>query len=304
MDFHGIDLNLLVAFNALIEERNVTRAASHVGVSQPAMSAALGRLRTLFGDPLFQRGAEGLQPTARARELAVPVANVLRQLEETLITRPVFDPTKVNQTFRLGLSEYPAYVLLPLLSKTLERQAPGITLNVLAISHRDDAVTLLDAGKIDAAIGVPTGQQDNRILSHPLLQDEFVTLLRRDHPLAGETLDLATFLALRHVLVSPEGDGYGLVDQALDRQGLRRTCALTLPQMFAAPAIVAASDMSTTVMKRVAQYATVSGQLAIYPPPLALPVIPFDLIWHRRHETSSAQRWLRALITSLAASLY
>lgn len=303
MDFHGIDLNLLVAFHALSKERNVTRAASRVGVSQPAMSAALGRLRTLFADPLFQRSAEGLLPTARARELAIPIADVLNQLEASLIARPAFDPATVSQTFRLGLSDYPAAVLLPALSHALQEQAPGAVLKVVAFSHRDSAVALLDAGKIDVAIGIPPTQQESRILSRLLFQDEFVTLLRRDHPAAGHALDLPTFLKLKHVLVSPEGDGYGVVDAALAQQGLTRTCALTLPQMFTAPAVVAATEMSTTVMKRVALNAAMADRLVSCPPPLALPVIPFYLLWHRRNEDSSAQQWLRALIASLVSSL-
>lgn len=303
MDFHGIDLNLLVAFNALNEERNVTRAASRVGVSQPAMSAALGRLRTLFADPLFQRSAEGLLPTAKARELAIPIAGVLRQLETALIARPTFEPARVSQTFRLGLSDYPAAVLLPTLSLALQEQAPGAILKVVAFSHRDSAVELLDAGKIDLAIGIPPTQPESRILSRRLFQDEFVTLLRRGHPAAGNGLDLATFLKLRHVLVSPEGDGYGVVDAALAQQGLSRTCALTLPQMFTAPAVVAATEMSTTVMKRVALNAAMADRLVAFPPPLPLPAIPFYLIWHRRNESASAQQWLRALIASLASSL-
>jgi DNA-binding transcriptional LysR family regulator len=118
MDFHGIDLNLLVAFDALMNERNVTRAAARVGVSQPAMSAALGRLRTLLGDSLFARSADGLLPTPRARELAEPISQALRQLETTLISRPEFDPGKASMVFKLGLSDYPAYVLLSMRSTT------------------------------------------------------------------------------------------------------------------------------------------------------------------------------------------
>lgn len=303
MDFHGIDLNLLVAFNALFDERNVTRAASRVGVSQPAMSAALARLRKLFGDPLFQRGAEGLHPTARANELAGSVASALQQLESALITRPAFKPDTVSQTFRLGLSDYAAYVLLPSLSKALAQQAPGVTLQVLAVTRRDGVIDLLDAGKIDTAIGVPPTTQHSRILSRPLLQDRFVTLLRRGHPLAKQEMDIDSFLALKHILVSPEGDGYGVVDQALAQQGLQRTRALVLPQMFVAPEVVAATDMAATVMERVARNCSSRDKLQLYTPPLELPIIPFDLIWHRRNDNSAAQWWLRALIDSLASSL-
>ncbi|XVN14332.1 LysR family transcriptional regulator [Pseudomonas corrugata] len=125
MDFHGIDLNLLVAFDALMTERNVTRAAARVGVSQPAMSAALSRLRTLLGDGLFARSAEGLLPTPRARDLAVPIAQALHQLQVALVERPEFEPGKASLVFKLGLSDYPAYVLLPALLQALAEQAPG-----------------------------------------------------------------------------------------------------------------------------------------------------------------------------------
>ena len=140
MDFHGIDLNLLVAFDALMNEQSVTRAATQVGVSQPAMSAALSRLRKLFGDPLFMRSAEGLTPTARARELAEPIARALQQLESTLVKKPEFVPGKASFTFKLGLSDYPAFALLPSLLQALGKTAPGVSLKVPAFNDRDKAV--------------------------------------------------------------------------------------------------------------------------------------------------------------------
>ena len=120
MDFHGIDLNLLAAFDALMNERNVTRAAARVGVSQPAMSAALSRLRTLFGDPLFLRSAQGLLPTPKAREMAEPISRALKQIEAALLPKPVFEPASASMTFNIGMSEYPAYVLLPALASALK----------------------------------------------------------------------------------------------------------------------------------------------------------------------------------------
>src|SRR5690606_22982031 len=162
MNFHGIDLNLLVAFDALMNERNVTRAATQVGVSQPAMSAALSRLRKCFSDPLFLRSAEGLLPTPRARDLAEPIAQALRQIESTLVKKPEFLPEKATLTLTLGLSDYPAFVLLPSLLQALETTAPGVSLNVHAFNDRDDAVDLLDAGVIDAAIGMPPTHADGR----------------------------------------------------------------------------------------------------------------------------------------------
>jgi len=303
MDFHGVDLNLLAAFDALMEERNVTRAAVRVGVSQPAMSAALSRLRTLFEDPLFLRSAEGLLPTPRARDLAGPVSEALRQLETVLVKKPEFDPATVTMDFTLGLSDYPAFVLLPALLNALEKKAPGVSLRVRSFSSRDSAVDLLDAGLIDAAVGVPPTQAETRILTRPILRDEFVTMVRRDHPSARRGMSMKTFLSLQHVLVSPEGDRHGLVDEALAQLGKRRNLVLSLPQMFAVPAVIAQTQMTATVMKRVALNSPARRMLVLFPPPVTLADVVFDLIWHRRSDTHPAQLWLRDLIESLAKSL-
>lgn len=303
MDFHGIDLNLLAAFDALMSECNVTRAATRVGVSQPAMSAALSRLRKLLGDPLFLRSAEGLLPTPRARELAEPISQALRQLEATLVRKPDFVPAVAKLTVNLGLSDYPAFVVLPALLEALAEQAPGISVNVHAFNDRDHAVDLLDAGAIDVAIGVPPTHSDGRILTRPILRDEFVTIIASKHPAARRGMNMKTYLSLPHALASPEGQRHGLVDQALAQLGQQRTLALTLPHMFALPAIVARTGMTATVMKRVALHSPAGRQLAFFPPPVTLPEIVFYLIWHRRSDGHLAQKWLRTLIESIALAL-
>ncbi|MND12711.1 HTH-type transcriptional regulator SyrM 1 [compost metagenome] len=303
MDFHGIDLNLLAAFDALMSECNVTRAATRVGVSQPAMSAALSRLRKLLGDPLFLRSAEGLLPTPRARELAEPISQALRQLEATLVRKPDFVPAVAKLTVNLGLSDYPVFVVLPALLEALTEQAPGISVNVHAFNDRDHAVDLLDAGAIDVAIGVPPTHSDGRILTRPILRDEFVTIIASKHPAARRGMNMKTYLSLPHALASPEGQRHGLVDQALAQLGQQRTLALTLPHMFALPAIVARTGMTATVMKRVALQSPAGRQLAFFPPPVTLPEIVFYLIWHRRSDGHQAQKWLRTLIESIALAL-
>jgi DNA-binding transcriptional LysR family regulator len=303
MDFHGVDLNLLVAFNALMNERNVTRAATQVGVSQPAMSAALSRLRTLLGDPLFQRSSTGLIPTPRARDLAAPIAAALRQIELAMVSQPVFAPETASVTFKLGLQDYPTLVLLPPLLAALAASMPGVSLNVLAFNDRDAAVDLLDAGAIDVAIGVAPTHTDARILTRPLLRDEFVTIVSRDHPVARGPMDLAAYLDLQHVLVSPEGQLHGLVDQTLARQGKQRKLALTLPQIFAVPAVIARTKLAATILKRVALHAQASHRLMLFAPPIALPEIDFHLIWHRRSDHHPAQRWFREFIAKQSADL-
>ena len=217
-----MDLNLLVAFDALMNERNVTRAAIQTGVSQPAMSAALSRLRILLGDPLFQRSNAGLIPTPRARDLASPIAAALQQIEQAMITQPGFKPETAQVTFKLGLQDYPTVVLLPTLMQALEQTCPGVSLNVVSFNDRNTAVDLLDAGAIDVAIGVPPTNMDARILTRPLLRDEFVTIVSSEHRAAREPMDLQTYLDLQHVLVSPEGELHGLVDRTLAQQGKQR----------------------------------------------------------------------------------
>jgi DNA-binding transcriptional LysR family regulator len=277
MNFHGLDLNLLAAFDALMDERNVTRAAARVGVSQPAMSAALSRLRKVFGDQLFLRSAEGLLPTPRARDLAEPVSDALRQIESHLVNKPEFVPGNASLTFTLGLSDYPALILLPMLIQALEQQAPGVSLNVYAFTERDRAVDLLDAGTIDAAVGVPPTAAESRIFTRRIMRDEFVTIVRRNSPAARHGMSMKTYLALSHVLASPEGDRHGLVDEVLAQSGKRRKLGLTLPQMFAVPSVVAETNMTATVMKRVALNSPGRRKLIL--------------------------QWLRNLIASVALSL-
>jgi DNA-binding transcriptional LysR family regulator len=303
MDFHGIDLNLLAAFDALLAERNVTRAAARVRVSQPAMSAALSRLRKLFGDPLFLRTGRGLLPTPRARELAEPLSQALRQIETALVKKPQFIPADASMTFTLGLSDYPAFILLPALTRALAEHAPHVSLSIHPFNDRDRAVDFLDSGTVDSAIGVAPTYPDGRILMRPLLKDEFVTIVAKRHPAARTAMELKTFLSLPHVLVSPEGERHGHVDQMLGERGKQRVLAVTLPQMFAAPAIVANTRMTATVMKRVVLTSPAYRKLVLFPPPVRLPEIVFNLIWHRRTDSHPAQQWFRGLIATVAAEL-
>lgn len=299
MDLHGIDLNLLVAFDALIAERSVTRAGARIGRTQPAMSAALSRLRALLKDELFVRGPKGLQPTPRALDLAEPLGLALAEIQRTLEFTQAFDPRTSATMFSLGLSEHPAYLVLPRLVEHLRAVGPAITLRVRSFTERDDAVTMLDAGEIDVAIGVPPTTLTGRILMRPLFEEQMVCILRRDHPVAGVPLDLATFLSLSHLLVSPENDRFGLVDQALAKQGLKRRLALTLPHMYAAPSLIARSDMVSTIMEGVISASGQAAGLCVHRPPVDLDPVTFATSWHRRNDTHPAQRWLRDCISSL-----
>lgn len=297
MDLHGIDLNLLVAFDALMAERSVTRAGTRIGRTQPAMSAALARLRGLLKDELFIRGPNGLQPTPRALDLAEPLGRALAEIQRTLEFTQGFDPSTSAATFTLGLSDHPTFVLLPRLLEALRSEAPGVALRIRNFTARDDAIAMLDAGKVDLAIGVPPSAT-GRILARPLFEERFVCILRKGHPAAQAPLDLPAFLALSHLLVSPENDRFGLVDAGLAKRGLKRRLALTLPHMYAAPLLVARSDMIATLMAGVVAASGHARELEVLVPPLELEPVPFVMTWHRRNDTHPAQRWFRECVTN------
>ncbi len=298
MDLHGIDLNLLVAFDALMAERSVTRAGVRIGRTQPAMSAALSRLRSLLNDELFIRGPDGLQPTPRAVDLAQPIGYALSQIQKTLEFTQTFEPSQSTATISIGLAEHAAFVLLPRLLAALRDQAPGMVMHVRNLGHRDDAVTLLDSGEVDLTVGVPHTPA-GRILNEPLFEETFVCIVRKDHPLASQELTLDAFLQMSHLLVSLESDRFGVVDAALAKQGLRRRLALTLPHMYAAPKVVASSDLIATLMGGVVEVFDAATDLVMFEPPLPLGSVRFDMSWHRRNDVHPAQRWFREFLSRL-----
>lgn len=299
MDLYGIDLNLLVAFDALMAERNVTRAGARIYRSQPAMSAALSRLRTLLKDELFVRGPNGLQPTRRALDLAEPLHRALAEIQRTLEFTQTFDPQSSSATFTLGLSDHPTFFVLPRLIAILRNVAPKIDLCVRSYTARDDAVSMLDSGEIDLAIGVPPTSPTGRILIKPLFEEKFVCIVRKGHPVVDTSLDLNTFLDLSHLLVSPENDRFGLVDAALTKQGLTRRLALTLPQMYAAPLLIAQSDMIATLMHGIVRSSGYADDLKIFVPPVEMDSVPFVMLWHRRNDVHPMQSWFRDCVSSL-----
>lgn len=297
MDLHGIDLNLLVAFDALMAERSVTRAGTRIGRTQPAMSAALSRLRTLLRDELFVRSPTGLQPTPRALDLAEPITRALGEIQRTLEFTHEFDPSTSTLALTVGLSDHPTFLLLPRLVAILRNKAPGITLQVRNFTNRDDAINMLDGGEADLTIGVPP-TPTGRILNVRLFDEHFICILRKNHPAAGSELSLENFLSLSHLLVSPENERFGVVDVALANMGLKRRLALTLPHMYAAPALIASSDMIATVMEGVVSASGHADKLDVLKPPLELEPVRFVMSWHRRNDTHPAQRWFRSCVAA------
>ncbi|TXC71282.1 LysR family transcriptional regulator [Sphingomonas ginsenosidivorax] len=301
MDIAGFDLNLLKAFDALYAERHVTRAGQRIGLSQPAMSGALTRLREVLDDELFVRSSTGMQPTPRADDLAGPIAAALR-LMRTVLQDDGFDPATADHVVTIAMTDYAAFVLLPALLANLATEAPRLEVRVRGIFGKDEVVDLLDSGEASLALSVPV-DASARILTRPLLREGFACIARPGHPAFANAADVAAFAAAPHLLVSPEGDRAGLVDRKLAALGLARRVVLSLPQFLVAPFVVADTDLIATLAARVARrFAAANLGIVVYEPPIALPDWPLAMMWHRRVDDHPATVWLRDCIAGIAAS--
>lgn len=306
MDIRSLDLNLLFALDALLAERNVTRAAARLHLSQSAMSAALARLRQAFGDPLLVRTARGMLPTARGGELAVPVRQVLEEVERLLRAGTRFDPRAAEETFRIAASDYVEFAILPQLVDYLEYHAPACRLAVRAM----DFTTVghqLERGDVDLAVlnvlAAPPG-----VRSRPLYTERFVCVVRADHPVVErraarnaamtEPLELEDFCALDHVLVSPRGASFtAQADEVLAAAGRRRNVRLSVPHFLLVPEILARSDMIAVLPERLARgYPT---RLAVMEMPIEMPPFTIAAVWHERSHRDPAQAWLREALANL-----
>lgn len=294
----GIDLNLVVALHALLEERSVTAAARRIGLSQPAASHALSRLREHFGDPLLIRSGRAMVPTPRAQALTGEVRRVVGELERLLSTVEVA-PEALQIDFRLATDDYVGATLLPRLVGRLAELAPGVSLDVLprGVPGRK---ALLRQGKVDLAVGYFSGAGMDLHRAH-LYDDDWVCVLRRGHPALAVPFTAEVWAGLSHVIVSPTGGRRGEVDTALQRRGLVRRVAYAVPHFATALALVAATDCVLAVGQRLAEVLAEAHGLALLPPPLLLPAFPVSMLWHARTEHDPAQRWLRGLVASVAA---
>ena len=285
------DLNLLLVLEALLEERHVSRAAMRLNRSQPAVSHALERLRDIFGDPLLVRGEGGLQPTARALQLAEPLAEALALLR-SMVNPPTFDIGQCSRHFRLSLSDYGTAILLPHLVTRLRKAAPLIDLSIVSYG-RERALAALVDGEIDLAVGVypklPTaGHGDLR--SDLLFQETFACLF--DGSGEPAVLSIETYLARPHVRVTVALEDDSEVDEALARLGHKRRIAIQIPHWSAAPALVRGTDLVLTAAKRSIENPE-KGGLQCSELPFRLAGFPFVQTWHRRREKDAPHRWLR-----------
>lgn len=295
-----IDANLLVVLDALLAESNVTRAASRVGLSQSAMSHALGRLREHLGDPLLVRAGRRMVLTPRAERLAPRVRRVVEDMNALLRDDESFDPGAHEHAYRLHTTDHIQLILLPELDRALAERAPGIDLHIRSITpHSPDE---LRRGEIDLAIGVFEDPPPD-LSQQPLFADRFVCLMRKDHPAAKGKLTLEQYAALPHLLVAPRGDPRGFVDRELAKRGHRRRVARVVPHFLVAPFLVPGSDHVLTISERLANTFVGFLDLHVTTPPLPLESYTLYQAWHRRHDADPAHRWLRETIVEVASAL-
>jgi len=298
MDIRAADLNLLKAFEALHSERAVTRAAARIGLSQPAMSHALSRLRGLFADDLFVRTSNGMEPTARAREIAPLIAAAIEQIEAALNLGTGFDPGTSLATFSAGMGEYAEVALVGGLAAAFSREAPRATLRLLPLNG-SEAAEQLTRGAIDVAVAhlrtMPAG-----INATMLFRDPFVVVARKGHPITEAPLTLEDYAAQKHVLVSPRGASNGALDRLLVDYGQRRRVALLVATYMAVPAALAASDLIATIPSRAAALIAAQAEIATLPLPVDF-AATISIAWHRRNASDPAQAWFRKLLTEAAA---
>jgi DNA-binding transcriptional LysR family regulator len=297
MDIRAVDLNLLKAFDALQAERAVTRAASRIGLSQPAMSHALSRLRDLFADDLFVRTPGGMEPTARAREIAPLVSSAIEQIEAALNLGAGFDPATSSATFTAGMGEYAEVALVGRLAASFSQTAPHATLRLLSM-HGADAAEQLERGAIDVA-AAHLRNMPPTIETTLLFRDPFVVVARKGHPIVQSALTVEAYAAQDHVLVSPRGQQSGALDRLLVDYGQRRRVALLVATYLAVPAALANSDLIATVPSRVATLIAAHAAIAALPLPVDLQAT-VSMAWHRRSASEPAQAWFRGLLQEAA----
>lgn len=288
------DLNLLPIFVALMEERSVTRAAERLGMTQPALSNALSRLRLMLQDQLFVRERYGIQPTPIALELSPLIAEALAQLDDAVLGQQAFDPAQAERLFTIAPNGYVEFVLVPALVARLEKVAPGIKLRLRPYGN-DLVETGVVSGTTALVLGRIVDPPDNLVVQH--LMDEGLTCaVRADHPAIGDAMTREQFETMKHVNIVPPGRMRAGLFQALAQQQLKRDIAISVTNFFAVAEMVAVTDYCATLPSLICRRLMHDPRLKILPAPVDLGSFPVEMAWHVRYRHDPAHRWLRALI--------
>ncbi|MFG6178476.1 LysR family transcriptional regulator [Halomonas sp. THAF12] len=295
---NNIDIGLLTAFEALLLTRNVSRAAERLGITQPALSSRLTRLRALFGDQLFVPVAgRGMTPTPRAEELGAMLPSLLDHLRDFVGPPPSFDPIASDRVFVVAAHDNPAAILGPDLVPALKKVAPNIRV-AFVLPDADSLAPSLEHGEIDMFVGVPR-TEDEGLIGRMLLSDSFLTAQRRGHPRGSHAITMEEFCAADHLLISAEGGEFkGQVDRVLDELGHERRVNVSIQSYALAPTILANSDNLCTLPSRFLR--RFDAMLDLFPPPLDVGRFQLQAMWHPRMKDDPAHRWFRKQVFATA----
>jgi DNA-binding transcriptional LysR family regulator len=294
----AFDMNLLPVALAIFEEGSVSAAARRLGMSQPAASSALNRLRRELGDPLFVRTAAGMEPTPRAQSLIGPTRDILNRLESEVLLSEKFNPATTTRRFTLAVSDIGEMTFLPRLLARLQRDAPGAQLSSVSMPPAN-LVAALENGDVDLAAGYYPDLKHRNLYQQRLFSHSFICLLRADHPQQAERLTLAQFLQMGHAVVRAEGRSQEVFEQLLTRKKIVRRVVLTTQHFMSIPFVIASSDLVVTVPRAVGESFARFADIRLLEPPLEIP--PFDLKqhWHRKYHKDGAHAWLRAIVAEI-----
>jgi DNA-binding transcriptional LysR family regulator len=295
-----VDLNLLLALDALLRERSVTRAGAAIGLSQPATSHALARLRELFGDELLVRRNHEMEPTALAESLVAPLAELLTRVESLLWRDRAFDPASADREIVIAMTDLVEATLMPAALPRLGI-GPGLRVRLRALAGELPERALAD-GDIDLAIGTILSPPAAMMVSK-LYRETFASIVRRDHPCLAAPITAERFAALDHILIATPGDGPGLVDAALGARGLRRNVVLRTPRFLTVAPLVAASDLVCTLPARIAHASGRHHDVVAFATPIDVPSFDVAMYWHPRRERDPAVQWLRDQLRIAATTL-
>ncbi|MCP9483323.1 LysR family transcriptional regulator [Shimia sp. CNT1-13L.2] len=300
MNLNSLDLNLLKAFDALYRERHVGRAGAAIGLAQPSMSNALNRLRAQFEDPLFQRGAEGMTPTARAEELAPKVKESLAIIAQ-MLRQSDFDPMTADGQVLISASDLAILRLSPAILRYFEQHAPNLTVHFVPMQKKD-LVAKLDNDEVTVAIGT-FGNLPARFHRKVIMPDSFVCIARKNHPLTRDGMTLEAFLKARHFLMTLNNDKIGVVDRALKQQGKKRRVVMTCAQFALLPDIVAQSDGMATVPASLLPIAERAG-CDVFDLPLTLPKWDSEMVWTQKTAHDPLGRFVISSLAEASKSIF
>ncbi len=297
MNIKDVDLNLLAVFSAIYKDENISRAAERLGLSQPATSNALNRLRKLLDDPLFIRTGRGVLPTARAHALAEPIEKALDLIQTSINEKPAFNYADSTRSFELAMSDYSEFLILSKLIEWAGEAAPKLRFNIWPIDGADipDAFS---RGKIDLAIGNIPFLQDN-YRRQRLFEEDFVAIVRRGHPLAKDAITEEEFVSYPHIVFSPRSSRGAQIDQLLKEQNLTRLVALQIPNYLSMPPLVAKSNYIAPIPFRIAQAFRDSFPIKIVKLPVSFKPVTISQFWHEQTHNDAGLRWLRSLLFEL-----